>query len=169
MPYSSTESLPTSSRERSLKFSRYCRTCDNPKLKDLQVHDSDDEISNFVTRRSWNVMPSKVAVNTSSPIHKIIESMKITPNPKKYMIALSIGDPTVFGNLKPCEKITETIVDSVRSKKFNGYENTIGLEEAREAVALYTSCPGASIEAKFSSEPCLRHTVKERHRILLNE
>ncbi|XP_022244580.1 tyrosine aminotransferase-like [Limulus polyphemus] len=113
-----------------------------------QIHDSDDELPNFVTRRSWNVMPSKLAVNTVNPIRKIVENMKITPNPKKYMIALSIGDPTVFGNLKPCEKITEAIVDSVRSKKFNGYGTSVGLEEAREAVAVYTSCPGASIEAK---------------------
>ncbi|XP_076337363.1 tyrosine aminotransferase-like [Tachypleus tridentatus] len=148
MPYFSTESLPSSSCEQSLKLLRPYRACDNLKLKVLQIHNFDDEFPNIVTRRSWNVTPSQLAVNTVNPIRKIVENIKITPNPNKYMIALSIGDPTIFGNLKPCENITEAVMDSVRSMKFNGYGTSVGMELAREAVAVYTSCPGASIEAK---------------------
>ncbi|XP_076334138.1 tyrosine aminotransferase-like isoform X2 [Tachypleus tridentatus] len=148
MSYFSTESLPSSSCERSLKLSRPYRACDNLKLKVLQIHDFDDEIPNLVTRQSWNVIPSQLAVNIVSSIRSFLENIDIKPNPNKYMIALSIGDPTVYGNLKPHEKITEAIVDSVRSMKFNGYGICVGMEEAREAVAVYTSCPGASIEAK---------------------
>ena len=42
-----------------------------------------------------------LAKNTFNPIRNILETMVIKPNPEKKMISLSIGDPTVFGNLSP--------------------------------------------------------------------
>jgi len=66
------------------------------------------------------------------------------------MIALSIGDPTVFGNLKPAEEVMEAVVESVRSMRFNGYAPSTGYEESRSAVATYVSIPGATVEAKVS-------------------
>lgn len=36
------------------------------------------------------------------------------------------GDPTVFGNLKPAEEITEAVVTSIRSGKYNGYGPSTG-------------------------------------------
>jgi len=100
------------------------------------------------SRRSWSVTASNYARNTFNPIRAIIESMKLTPNPEKPMIALSIGDPTVFGNLSPpCEAI-EAVVESVRSTQFNGYAPSTGYEESRSAVATYVSIPGATVEAK---------------------
>ena len=42
-----------------------------------------------------------LARNTFNPIRNILETMVIKPNPDKKMISLSIGDPTVFGNLAP--------------------------------------------------------------------
>ena len=42
-----------------------------------------------------------IARNTFNPIRNILETMVIKPNPDKKMISLSIGDPTVFGNLAP--------------------------------------------------------------------
>jgi hypothetical protein len=41
---------------------------------------------------SWNVPPSYMAKQTHNPIRKIVDGMKLTPNPKKEMIALSIGN-----------------------------------------------------------------------------
>jgi len=100
------------------------------------------------SRRSWSVTASNYARNTFNPIRAIIESMKLTPNPEKPMIALSIGDPTVFGNLSPpCEAI-EAVVESVRSTQFNGYAPSTGYEESRSAVATYVSIPEATVEAK---------------------
>ena len=40
---------------------------------------------------SWCVPSSTMAKNTHNPIRKIVDGMKLTPNPKKEMIALSIG------------------------------------------------------------------------------
>ncbi|XP_076357988.1 tyrosine aminotransferase-like isoform X2 [Tachypleus tridentatus] len=89
-----------------------------------------------------------MAKRSLNVIRDIVENMNISSNPKKPMIPLSIGDPTTFGNLKPCEEIVEAIVESVRSMKFNGYAESTGMQEARQAVAVYTSCSGAVIEAK---------------------
>lgn len=100
-------------------------------------------------RDSWVVPASNYAKNTFNPIRNIVENLQIVPHPEKPMIALSIGDPTVFGNLKPAEEITEAVVTSIRSGKYNGYGPSTGFVESREAVAKYVSVPGVvELEAK---------------------
>lgn len=42
-------------------------------------------------RQRWEVKPSDMANNTLNPIRAIVDGMKLTPNPNKPMIALSIG------------------------------------------------------------------------------
>jgi hypothetical protein len=48
---------------------------------------------------AWNVSASLLSKKTFNPIRNIVETMNLKPNPDKAMITLSIGDPTVFGNL----------------------------------------------------------------------
>ena len=43
-------------------------------------------------RQRWEVRPSETANNTLNPIRAIVDGMKLTPNPDKPMIALSIGE-----------------------------------------------------------------------------
>lgn len=43
-------------------------------------------------RQRWEVKPSEMANNTLNPIRAIVDGMKLTPNPNKPMIALSIGE-----------------------------------------------------------------------------
>lgn len=43
-------------------------------------------------RQKWEVKPSEMAINTLNPIRAIVDGMKLTPNPDKPMIALSIGE-----------------------------------------------------------------------------
>lgn len=91
---------------------------------------------------------SDLARNTFNPIRTVVESMKLAPNPEKPMIALSIGDPTVFGNLVPPDEVIGAVVKSVQSMKYNGYAPSTGYEEARNAVASYVSVANATVEAK---------------------
>ena len=43
-------------------------------------------------KANWEVIPSSItAQHTHNPIRKIVDGMKLTPNPEKEMIALSIG------------------------------------------------------------------------------
>ncbi|CAL8102320.1 unnamed protein product [Orchesella dallaii] len=93
----------------------------------------------------WNVRSSEFAKSTFNPIRSIVDSMKLEPHPEKYMIALSIGDPTIFGNLKPHEAIIEAIQNAITSMKFNGYAPTVGYGEARAAVAEYYSTPSSPV------------------------
>jgi len=87
-------------------------------------------------RPSWNkVRASMMSKNTFNPIRNILETMTLTPNPDKKMISLSIGDPTVFGNLKPAKNVVEAIGHGVNSGKCNGYAPSTGYVEARKAVA----------------------------------
>ncbi|CAD5123931.1 DgyrCDS12239 [Dimorphilus gyrociliatus] len=97
---------------------------------------------------SWNLEVSTIAKNTFNPIRALVDQMKLTPNPEKSMIALSIGDPTVFGNLKPADNVVQAIVDSVKSEKWNGYLPSIGAESARDAVAQYARRENAPLTAK---------------------
>ncbi len=68
-------------------------------------------------KRGWRVPSSKLARDTFNPIRNILESMDLKPNPRKKMISLSIGDPTVFGNLKPDEVVIEAVRDSLVSER----------------------------------------------------
>lgn len=43
-------------------------------------------------RQRWNIQPSEMSINTLNPIRAIVDGMKLTPNPEKPMIALSIGE-----------------------------------------------------------------------------
>lgn len=72
--------------------------------------------------------------------HNIIEDVftfqaKATKNPNKNILALSIGDPTVFGNLEYPPFIKDNLKDIIDSEKFNGYGHSAGFEPAREAIA----------------------------------
>ncbi|XP_043475156.1 tyrosine aminotransferase [Leptopilina heterotoma] len=91
------------------------------------------------SREKWRVLASNIAKRTHNPIRSIVENIVVDPNPNKKMIALSIGDPTTFGNLKPAKEVIEAVQESVSSQLYNGYAPCTGYQEAREAVAHYSS------------------------------
>lgn len=99
-------------------------------------------------RQRWDVRPSEMANNTLNPIRAIVDGMKLTPNPDKAMIALSIGDPTVFGNLPTDEAVLKAMKDAIDSNAYNGYAPSVGYQKSREAVANFYNCPQATLEAK---------------------
>ncbi|KAG7245318.1 hypothetical protein INR49_030873 [Caranx melampygus] len=99
-------------------------------------------------RQRWEVKPSEMANNTLNPIRAIVDGMKITPNPDKPMIALSIGDPTVFGNLPTDDAVLQAMKDAIDSQKYNGYAPSVGYLKSRQAVANFYSCPEAPLDAE---------------------
>ncbi|XP_049642366.1 tyrosine aminotransferase [Suncus etruscus] len=96
----------------------------------------------------WSVQPSVMANKTFNPIRAIVDTMKVKPNPNKTTISLSIGDPTVFGNLPTDPEVTQAMKDALDSSKYNGYAPSIGYLSSREEVASYYHCPEAPLEAK---------------------
>lgn len=102
-----------------------------------------------VAAKPWKIVRvSYMARHTDNPIRKIVDGMKLTPHPDKKMIALSIGDPTIFGNLPLDESIEDAVVEAVRSKKRNGYAPSIGYEDTRSAIAEYYTCPEAPLTSR---------------------
>merc|ERR1712212_1284101 len=97
------------------------------------------------SREEWKVRASIVAKNTFNPIRNILETMSIAPNPEKKMISLSIGDPTVFGNLLPAKEVVNALHTALDSQKCNGYGPSTGSVEARAAVAKHISVPGGEV------------------------
>uniref|UniRef100_A0A3P9IT29 Tyrosine aminotransferase n=1 Tax=Oryzias latipes TaxID=8090 RepID=A0A3P9IT29_ORYLA len=99
-------------------------------------------------RLRWDVKPSEMANNTLNPIRAIVDGMKLTPNPEKPMIALSIGDPTVFGNLPTDDAVIQAMKDAIDCQKYNGYAPSVGYLKSRQAVANFYSIPQAPLEAE---------------------
>ncbi|XP_058956402.2 tyrosine aminotransferase [Pocillopora verrucosa] len=99
-------------------------------------------------RRRWHIPASVTAKTTFNPIRSIVDRMKVTPNPTKKMIALSIGDPSVFGNLEPCQEMLEAVVKCLKQSKHNGYAPSTGYVKAREAIAAEHSYPFSPINYK---------------------
>ncbi|XP_045767178.1 tyrosine aminotransferase [Maniola jurtina] len=95
-------------------------------------------------RRSqeWEVRASTLARKTTNPIRRIVENLQVEPNPDKELIALSIGDPTTFGNLNPPEQVLQAIRESIELHKSRGYAPSKGHYEARVAVAKYSAHQG---------------------------
>ena len=89
--------------------------------------DDNDFVENIIierknaSREEWKVRASIVAKNTFNPIRNILETMNIAPNPEKKMISLSIGDPTVFGNLLPAKEVVDAVHAALDSQKCNGW------------------------------------------------
>lgn len=99
----------------------------------------------------WTVQASKGALKTSNPIREIIETMNLAENPDKKLIPLSIGDPTIFGNLKPSQEILDALHRANSCGKHYGYQKAAGMESAREAVVEYHyRCTGNRIKAQVS-------------------
>ncbi|EAA06243.4 tyrosine aminotransferase [Anopheles arabiensis] len=93
-------------------------------------------------RNRWNVAISEFARLTHNPIRAIVEGLNIQPNPSKPLIALSIGDPTTFGNLKPSQETVDAVRQALEDGSGNGYAPANGHLEAREAVARYVQHQG---------------------------
>lgn len=96
--------------------------------------------------RGWAVVPSKKAQRTKNPIRRIVDKIQsVKPKCDKELIPLSLGDPTVYGNLLAPAKLTEAVVTQVRSMKANGYAHSAGTPAVRAAVARFMSSPGAEL------------------------
>ncbi|KAH0564011.1 hypothetical protein KQX54_008656 [Cotesia glomerata] len=127
-------------------------------------------------RDRWDVCASDIARRTHNPIRAIVENIVVEPNPNKKLIALSIGDPTTFGNLKPPREVIEALQQSVASFEFNGYAPSTGHQIAREAVAEYCSTENLEVEAKdvilcsgcsCALDLCITVLAKEGQNILI--
>ncbi|KAF8820619.1 putative Tyrosine aminotransferase [Cardiosporidium cionae] len=82
-----------------------------------------------------SIRQSNTAKNTFNPIRNIVEKIKITPNPQKKMITLTIGDPTRSGCFTVPHFINDRIHSNLDAFTYNGYEASTGIVTAREAVA----------------------------------
>ena len=90
------------------------------------------------TQKQWKtVATSQWIDDMCNPIREIVEKIKMPGPGQKKMIPLSIGDPTVFGNLRMAKTFRDAIIENLKSENFNGYSSSMGRPEAREAVAKY--------------------------------
>eukprot|EP01117_Protostelium_nocturnum_P011608 TRINITY_DN4215_c0_g1_i1.p1 TRINITY_DN4215_c0_g1~~TRINITY_DN4215_c0_g1_i1.p1 ORF type:complete len:418 (-),score=149.62 TRINITY_DN4215_c0_g1_i1:197-1450(-) len=93
------------------------------------------------------IKASEASLRIKNPIRDIVDSLKVPPNPPKPLISLSIGDPTVFGNLPTAENVAEKMIENIRSGKYNGYSHSAGYESARMAIAKKHSDSENKLEA----------------------
>ncbi len=90
------------------------------------------------TQKQWKtVATSQWIDDMCNPIREIVEKIKMPGPGQKKMIPLSIGDPTVFGNLRMAKTFRDAIIENLKSENFNGYSSSMGRPEARKAVAKY--------------------------------
>ncbi|XP_039707732.1 tyrosine aminotransferase isoform X1 [Pteropus medius] len=124
---------------------------DLPSVLDVHINiNGRSSVSEKVKGRKprWSVRPSDMANRTYNPIRAIVDSMKMEPNPDKTTIPLSIGDPTLCGNLPTDPEIIKALKDALDSGKYNGYAPSIGYLSSREEIASYYHRPEAPLEAK---------------------
>lgn len=112
-------------------------------------------------KTEWGKTSSQFAKLTNNPVRRLVEQMKIEPNPSLQMIALSIGDPVILSNLGKPDVVKQAVIKCLDDKKFDGYTPSfgniflleiflfirlsnnliLGTETARQAIADYCSRP----------------------------
>lgn len=88
-----------------------------------------------------------MATRTNNPIRAIVDNIKFPEDSTKKVIPLSLGDPTVFGNLPPPQHFIDRLADNLKSGKFNGYVHSAGTPEARAAIAAAYGTPTSPLTA----------------------
>ena len=75
----------------------------------------------------WTINASQFSKSTCNPVRKLVEQMKIEPNPDLQMIALSIGDPTILSNLGKPDTVRNAIIKYVQVNRtsFENFYNKI--------------------------------------------
>lgn len=72
-------------------------------------------------RRKWYIKASQEAKNTYNPIRNIVERITVQPNPAHKLIRMTLGDPAVYGNLPPDNKVVDAVLDQLEEgKQFHG-------------------------------------------------
>lgn len=90
------------------------------------------------------ISASDMAHRAHNPIRKITETLKRPAELEKVKphIALSLGDPTVFGNFPTTGVLRRAVESALASGKHDGYIHSAGTPEARRAVAKWMSVAG---------------------------
>lgn len=102
---------------------------------------------NPVESYSRNLPMSNFAKATANPHRLMAENSKVIPNPSKKVITLQMGDPTLFGNFKRPQEAADAIKQAASKDKFS-YYHTMGMMEARQAVANYVNKSGVEISSE---------------------
>jgi tyrosine aminotransferase len=101
---------------------------------------------------------SDSSMRTTNKIRQITDKIDLNEcNKEKEVITLSIGDPTVFGNLNLNEKVKESIIKSLNEGYNNGYTHSTGSPKSRKALAKYYSYENHKLTEKvyiFLNEGC---------------
>lgn len=96
-------------------------------------------------RDEWTVRASNRSLRTINPIRNLVQGIDVKPNPAKELIKLSVGDPTLYGNLKVSKKAVDEYCKVIQSMKHNGYSMSMGSLEARTAIAERYTLPSAPL------------------------
>ena len=106
--------------------------------------------------RQWIVSCSKEARETYNPIRAVVERIKVKPNPSLELIRLSIGDPTVFGNLPPPDTLVEALSEKLTREQHHTIVCVAGSPEARQAIASMYSTATNTVKPEVSTSVCIR-------------
>lgn len=71
-------------------------------------------LDNNHIEEDWNISSSDFSKSTCNPVRKLVEQMKIEPNPSLQMIALSIGDPTVLSHIGKPDTVSDAIIKCIQ-------------------------------------------------------
>ena len=64
--------------------------------------------------KSWGLKESVWAQRTVNPIRAIVDQIKKPEKPAKEVIPLSLGDPTVYGDLRTPDVFVDAVVKNAR-------------------------------------------------------
>ena len=61
-------------------------------MSNLNTNNNNSDYDVYTKENGWNLQPSEMSQNVVNPIRRIVDGMKIEPNPEKELIRLTIGE-----------------------------------------------------------------------------
>lgn len=136
--------------------------CVNRNVKSGSRNITSSEVPNLTNMNGTGKWP-RLKLNPSvmalrNPIREITESMS-SPNSDKRVISLAVGDPSSSGLVSAPEVATDALVKSVLDGTRNGYTNSCGADDCRQAIA---KSADVTVEDVFVCQGCsqgLMHSI----------
>eukprot|EP00814_Leptocylindrus_danicus_P003945 CAMPEP_0116024524 /NCGR_PEP_ID=MMETSP0321-20121206/12371_1 /TAXON_ID=163516 /ORGANISM="Leptocylindrus danicus var. danicus, Strain B650" /LENGTH=495 /DNA_ID=CAMNT_0003496277 /DNA_START=83 /DNA_END=1570 /DNA_ORIENTATION=- len=129
---------------------------DNDEHANIDMHSTSTDSENnpicvdVSTVSSWVCKSSKKSRRTVNPIRAIVDPILSSRSNKKddgkEFINLSLGDPTIYGNLNPPDALLRAAEKCASSPLRRSYVNACGSDDARLAIAAHHSTENTKVD-----------------------
>jgi tyrosine aminotransferase len=94
----------------------------------------------------WNIAPSDHSIKTINIISKAVGNITLPQDFPLPTYSLAYGDPSVYADFEPDPVVVDSVIQTLKKGKGNGYTNELGWFEARKTLSQVYSYQNIDLE-----------------------